>query len=120
MGSESFWKSVKDMGVTDNDFYGVYFPDEEGSPSTLITMRTAMKKYFPNAVAGDYLGDMQTGLMMKHLFQGWMFAYFTTYTKFHPERPHAWVYGNLIANAPDWKNAGKTVYVTTEAFGAGY
>ncbi|HET8685492.1 MAG TPA: hypothetical protein VFM18_02370, partial [Methanosarcina sp.] len=52
MASESFWKSVKSLGVTDNDFYGVYFPDEKGSPSTLITMRTAMKKYFPNAVAG--------------------------------------------------------------------
>ena len=32
MESESFWKDVRDMGVTDNDFYGVYFPDEEGSP----------------------------------------------------------------------------------------
>ena len=73
MASESFWKSVKDKGVTDNDFYGVYFPDEEGSPSTLITMHTAMKKYFPNAVAGDYLGDMQT-VVMKHLFQAWMFV----------------------------------------------
>ena len=117
MASESFWKSVKDMGVTDNDFYGVYFPDEEGSPSTLITMHTAMKKYFPNAVAGDYLGDMQTGPDDEAFIPGLDVCYFTTYTKFHPERPHAWVYGNLIANAPDWKNAGKTVYVTTEAFG---
>ena len=117
MASESFWKSVKDMGVTDNDFYGVYFPDEEGSPSTLIAMPTAMKKYFPNAVAGDYLGDMQTGPDNKEFIPGLDVCYFTTYTKFHPERPHAWVYGNLIANAPDWKNAGKTVYVATEAFG---
>jgi hypothetical protein len=117
MVSESFWKSVKNMGVTDNDFYGVYFPDEEGSPSTLITMRTAMKKYFPNAVAGDYLGDMQTGPDNDEFIPGLDVCYFTTYTKFHPERPHAWVYGNLIANASDWKNAGKTVYVTTEAFG---
>ena len=117
MASESFWKSVKDMGVTDNDFYGVYFPDEEGSPSTLIAMRTAMKKYFPNAIAGDYLGDMQTGPDNKEFIPGLDVCYFTTYTKFHPERPHAWVYGNLIANAPDWKNAGKTVYVATEAFG---
>ena len=117
MESESFWKEVRDMGVTDNDFYGVYFPDEEGSPSTLITMRTAMKKYFPNAIAGDYLGDMQTGPEDEEFIPGLDVCYFTTYTKFHPERPHAWVYGNLIANAPDWKNAGKTVYVTTEAFG---
>jgi hypothetical protein len=116
MVSESFWKSVKDKGVNDNDFYGVYFPDEEGSPSTLIKMRTAMKKYFPNAVAGDYLGDMASG-GDEAFIPGLDVCYFTTYTKFHPERPHAWVYGNLIANAPDWKNAGKTVYVTTEAFG---
>jgi hypothetical protein len=117
MESESFWKGVRDMGVTDDDFYGVYFPDEEGNPSTLITMRTAMKKYFPNAVAGDYLGDMQTGPDDEAFIPGLDVCYFTTYTKFHPERPHAWVYGNLIANAPEWKNAGKTVYVTTEAFG---
>jgi hypothetical protein len=116
MASESFWKSVKDMGVTDNDFYGVYFPDEEGSPSTLIAMRTAMKKYFPNAVAGDYLGDM-ANINDEEFIPGLDVCYFTTYTKFHPERPHAWVYGNLIANAPDWKNAGRTIYVTTEAFG---
>jgi hypothetical protein len=116
MASESFWKEVKDLGVTDNDFYGVYFPDEEGSPSMLITMRTAMKKYFPNAVAGDYLGDMARGGDQSFI-PGLDVCYFTTYTKFHPERPHAWVYGNLIANAPDWKNAGRTVYVTTEAFG---
>lgn len=116
MASESFWNSVKDMGVTDNDFYGVYFPDEEGSPSTLITMRTAMKKYFPNAVAGDYLGDM-ANINDEAFIPGLDVCYFTTYTKFHPERPHAWVYGNLIANAPDWKKAGRTVYVTTEAFG---
>jgi hypothetical protein len=117
MESESFWKEVRDMGVTDDDFYGVYFPDEEGSPSTLITMYTGMKNYFPNAVAGDYLGDMQTGPDDKEFIPGLDVCYFTAYTKFHPERPHAWVYGNLIANAPDWKNAGKTVYVTTEAFG---
>jgi hypothetical protein len=116
MASESFWKSVKDKGVTDNDFYGVYFPDEEGSPSTLITMRTAMKKYFPNAVAGDYLGDM-ANINDEEFIPGLDVCYFTTYTKFHPERPHAWVYGNLIANVPDWKNAGRTVYITTEAFG---
>lgn len=117
MESESFWKEVKDMGVTDDDFYGVYFPDEEGSPSTLITMYTGMKNYFPNAVACDYLGDMQTGPDDKEFIPGLDVCYFTAYTKFHPERPHSWVYGNLIANAPDWKNAGKTVYVTTEAFG---
>ncbi|WP_048185831.1 hypothetical protein [Methanosarcina siciliae] len=117
MESESFWKDVTDMGVTDNDFYGVYFPDEEGNPATLIAMYTAMKKYFPNSVAGDYLGDMQTGPDDDEFIPGLDVSYFTTYTKFHPERPHAWVYGNLIANAPDWKNAGKTVYVTTEAFG---
>jgi len=117
MESESFWINVRDMGVTDNDFYGVYLPDEEDDPSTLIAMRTAMKQYFPNAVAGDYLGDMQTGPDDEEFIPGLDVCYFTTYTKFHPERPHAWVYGNLIANAPDWKNAGKTVYVTTEAFG---
>lgn len=117
MVSESFWRDVRDMGVTDNDFYGVYFPDEEDNPSTLVTMRTAMKQYFPNAVAGDYLGDMQTGPDDEEFIPGLDVCYFTTYTKFHPERPHAWVYGNLIANAPDWKNAGRTVYVTTEAFG---
>lgn len=117
MESESFWKDVRDMGVTDEDFYGVYFPDEEGSPSTLINMYTGMKKYFPNAVAGDYLGDMQTGLNDEEFIPGLDVCYFTTYTKFHPERPHAWVYGNLIVNAPDWKSAGKTVYLTTEAFG---
>jgi hypothetical protein len=116
MTSESFWKSVKEMGVTDSDFYGVYFPDEEGSPSTLLTMRTAMKKYFPNAVAGDYLGDM-ANIDDEAFIPGLDVCYFTTYTKFHPERPHTWVYGNLIANAPDWKNAERTVYVTTEAFG---
>jgi hypothetical protein len=75
-----------------------------------------MKKYFPNAVAGDYLGDMASG-GDEAFIPDLDVCYFTTYTKFHPERPHAWVYGNLIANAPDWKNAGKTVYVTTEAFG---
>ncbi|AYK16143.1 MAG: hypothetical protein GX302_05635 [Methanosarcina flavescens] len=117
MESESFWRGVRDMGVTDNDFYGVYLPDEEDDPSTLITMRTAMKQYFPNVVAGDYLGDMQTGPDDEEFIPGLDVCYFTTYTKFHPERPHAWVYGNLIANAPDWKNAGRTVYVTTEAFG---
>ncbi|KKH97833.1 hypothetical protein EO95_11755 [Methanosarcina sp. 1.H.T.1A.1] len=117
MESESFWKEVRDLGVTDDDFYGVYFPDEEGDPSTLIAMRTGMKKYFPDAVAGDYLGDMQTGPDDEEFIPGLDACYFTTYTKFHPERPHAWVYGNLIANAPDWKNAGKTIYVTTEAFG---
>lgn len=117
MESESFWEEVRDMGVTDDDFYGVYLPDEEGSPSTLISMYTGMKKYFPNAVAGDYLGDMQTGPDDEEFIPGLDVCYFTTYTKFHPERPHAWVYGNLIANAPDWKNAGKTVYVATEAFG---
>jgi hypothetical protein len=116
MESESFWKGVRDMGVTDNDFYGVYFPDEEGSPSTLIAMYTGMKKYFPDAVAGDYLGAMSIG-GDEAFIPGMDVCYFTTYTKFHPERPHAWVYGNLIANVPDWKNAGKTVYVTTEAFG---
>ena len=58
-----------------------------------------------------------TGPDNKEFISGLDVCYFTTYTKFHPERPHAWVYGNLIANAPDWKNAGKTVYVTTEAFG---
>ncbi len=32
MESESFWEEVRGgMGVTDDDFYGVYFPDEEGS-----------------------------------------------------------------------------------------
>jgi hypothetical protein len=116
MVSESFWKEVKEKGVNDGDFYGVYFPDEEGNPSTLIEMYTAMKKYFPNAVAGDYLGDMKSG-GDEAFIPGLDICYFTTYTKFHPERPHAWVYGNLIANASDWKNAGKTVYVTTEAFG---
>jgi len=116
MVSESFWKEVKEKGVNDADFYGVYFPDEEGNPSTLIKMNTAMKKYFPNAIAGDYLGDMANGGDEAYI-PGLDVCYFTTYTKFHPERPHAWVYGNLIANAPDWKNAGKTVYVTTEAFG---
>ena len=45
MESESFWRGVRDMGVTDNDFYGVYLPDEEDDPSTLIAMRTAMKQY---------------------------------------------------------------------------
>jgi hypothetical protein len=116
MVSESFWKEVKEKGVNDADFYGVYFPDEEGNPSTLIEMYTAMKKYFPNAVAGDYLGDMKSG-GDEAFIPGLDVCYFTTYTKFHPERPHAWVYGNLIVNAPDWKDAGKTVYVTTEAFG---
>ncbi len=77
-----------------------------------------MKKYFPDAVAGDYLGDMQTGPDDEEFIPGGLdVCYFTSYTKFHPERPHAWVYGNLISNAPDWKNAGKTVYLTTEAFG---
>lgn len=117
MESESFWEDVRNMGVTENDFYGVYFPDEEDDPSALISMYTGMKNYFPNAVAGDYLGDMQTGPDDEEFIPGLDVCYFTTYTKFHPERPHAWVYGNLIANAPDWKNAGKTVYVTTEAFG---
>ncbi|KKG04960.1 hypothetical protein [Methanosarcina mazei] len=117
MESESFWEEVRGMGVTDDDFYGVYFPDEEGSPSTLISMYTGMKKYFPDAVAGDYLGDMQTGPDDEEFIPGLDVCYFTSYTKFHPERPHAWVYGNLISNAPDWKNAGKTVYLTTEAFG---
>ncbi len=53
MRAESFWKGVKNMGVTDSDFFGVYFPDEPTDPSEIIAMHTAMKKYFPNAVAGD-------------------------------------------------------------------
>ncbi|MGE5465489.1 MAG: hypothetical protein ACM3QR_00265, partial [Syntrophothermus sp.] len=32
MSSESFWKEVRDLGVTDKDFYGVYFPDEPTDP----------------------------------------------------------------------------------------
>jgi hypothetical protein len=91
MESESFWKEVRDMGVTDDDFYGVYFPDEEGSPSTLITMYTGMKNYFSNAVAGDYLGDMQTGPDDEEFIPGLDVCYFTTYTKLHPDAPHAWV-----------------------------
>ncbi|HET8689133.1 MAG TPA: hypothetical protein VFM18_21185, partial [Methanosarcina sp.] len=116
MKTESFWKGVKDLGITDNDFFGVYFPDEPKDPSEIIAMRTAMKKYFPNAVCGDYFGAMSEGGDAAYI-PGLDIAFFTTYTKFHPERPHAWVYGNLIANAPDWKNAGRNVYVTTEAFG---
>lgn len=76
-----------------------------------------MKRYFPSVIAGDYLGDMQTGLADEEFIPGLDVCYFTTYTKFHPERLRAWIYGNLIANTPDWKNAGKKVYVTTEAFG---
>jgi hypothetical protein len=117
MSNESFWREVKDKGITDNDFMGVYFCDEprpKDAPK-IIAMRTGMKKYFPNAVAGDYLADMSEG-SRKELIPGLDVAFFTTYTKFHPERPHAWVYGNLIVNGPDWKNAGKTIWSTTEAF----
>jgi hypothetical protein len=116
MSTESFWKGVRDLGVTDNDFYGVYFPDEPNNPSEIIAMHTAMKKYFPNAVAGTYFGAMSQG-GDEAFIPGLDIAFFTSYTKFHPERPHAWVYGILIANSPAWKNAGKTVFSTTEAFG---
>ena len=116
MTSESFWKEVRDLGVTDNDFYGVYFPDEPNDPAKIIAMHTAMKKYFPNAVAGTYLGAMSEGSGSEFI-PGLDIVFFTTYTKFHPERPHSWVYGNLIANGPAWKNAGRTVFSTTEAFG---
>lgn len=116
MKTESFWKGVKDLGVTDNDFFGVYFPDEPKDPSEIIAMRTAMKKYFPNAVCGDYFGAMSEG-GDKAYIPGLDIAFFTTYTKFHPERPHAWVYGILIASGPAWKNAGKTIFSTTETFG---
>ena len=116
MSTDSFWKGVKDMGVTDNDFFGVYFPDEPTDPSEIIAMHTAMKKYFPNAVAGTYFGAMSQG-GDEAFIPGLDIAFFTTYTKFHPERPHAWVYGILVANGPAWKNAGRTVYLTTETFG---
>ena len=116
MSTDSFWKGVKDLGVTDNDFFGVYFPDEPTDPSEIIAMHTAMKKYFPNAVAGTYFGAMSQG-GDEAFIPGLDIAFFTTYTKFHPERPHAWVYGILVANGPAWKNAGKTVYLTTETFG---
>jgi hypothetical protein len=115
MSTESFWKGVKNLGVTDTDFFGVYFPDEPTNPSKIIAMRTAMKKYFPNAVCGDYLGDMANGAGTPFI-PGLDIAFFTGYTIFH-NRPHAWTYGNLITNAPAWKNAGRTVYLTTEAFG---
>lgn len=114
MSTESFWQEVKAAGITDDDFLGVYFPDEPGSSSTIITMYNAMKKYFPKAVAGDYLGDMSGGSGSAFI-PGLDVCYFTTYTKFHPDRPHAWVHGNLIANGPVWKNAGKTIWSTTEA-----
>lgn len=116
MSSESFWKEVRDLGVTDNDFYGVYFPDEPTDPDKIIAMYTAMKKYFPNAVAGTYFGAMSEGGDTLFI-PGLDIAFFTAYTKFHPERPHAWVYGILISNGPTWKNAGKTVFSSTEAFG---
>jgi len=116
MSTDSFWKGVKDLGVTDNDFFGVYFPDEPTDPSEIIAMHTAMKKYFPNAVAGTYFGAMSQG-GDEAFIPGLDIAFFTTYTKFHPERPHAWVYSILVANGPAWKNAGRTVYLTTETFG---
>lgn len=116
MSNESFWKAVRDMGVTDNDFFGVYFPDEPTDPSKIIAMHTAMKKYFPNAVAGTYFGAMSEGNDAAYI-PGLDIAFFTGYTKFHPERPHSWVYGILIASGPAWKNAGKIVYSSTEAFG---
>jgi hypothetical protein len=115
MSTDNFWKGVKDLGVTDDDFFGVYFPDEPTDPSKIIAMHTAMKKYFPNAVAGTYLGDMSNGGGAPFI-PGLDIAFFTGYTKFH-DRPHAWTYGNLIANWPTWKNAGRTVYLTTETFG---
>lgn len=115
MRTESFWRGVRDLGVTDNDFFGVYFPDEPNNPSEIIAMHTAMKKYFPNAVAGTYLGDMSNGAGTPFI-PGLDIAFFTGYTIFH-DRPHSWTYGNLIANAPAWKNAGRTVYLTTETFG---
>lgn len=115
MSTDSFWQGVKNMGVIDNDFFGVYFPDEPGSPSTIIAMRIAMKKYFPNAVCGDYLGDMSNGAGTLFI-PGLDIAFFTGYTIFH-NRPHAWTYVNLVANGPAWKNAGRAVYLTTEAFG---
>jgi hypothetical protein len=116
MSTDSFWKGVKDLGVTDNDFFGVYFPDEPTDPSEIIAIHTAMKKYFPNAVAGTYFGAMSQG-GDEAFIPGLDIAFFTTYTKFHPERPHAWVYSILVANGPAWKNAGRTVYLTTETFG---
>jgi hypothetical protein len=115
MSSENFWKEVKELGVTDKDFFGVYFPDEPTDPSKIIAMHTAMKKYFPNAVAGDYLGDMASNGSTEFI-PGLDIAFFTGYTIFH-DRPHAWTYGNLITNEPAWKKAGKTVYLTTETFG---
>jgi hypothetical protein len=114
MNTESFWKSVKDLGVADDAFLGVYFPDEPGNASTVITMYNAMKKYYPKALAGDYLGDMSDSSGTAFI-PGLDVCYFTTYTKFHPERAHAWMYGNLIANGPAWKKAGKTIWSTTEA-----
>jgi len=115
MSKECFWKAVKDMGVTDKEFFGVYFPDEPNNPSEIIAMNIAMKKYFPNAVAGDYLGDMSNDSGTEFI-PGLDIAFFTGYTIFH-NRSHTWTYGNLIANAPVWKKAGRTVYLTTETFG---
>jgi hypothetical protein len=86
------------------------------NPSKIIAMHKAMNKYFPNAVAGDYLGDMNN-VAGTPFIPGLDIAFFTGYTIFH-NRPHAWTYSNLIANVPTWKNAGKTVYLTTEASGA--
>ena len=37
MSAESFWKRVRDLGVTDNDFYGVYF----------LTNQTILPKLLP-------------------------------------------------------------------------
>ncbi len=62
-----------------------------------------------------YLGDMSNGGGTAFI-PGLDIAFFTGYTIFH-NRPHAWTYGNLIANAPAWKNAGRTIYLTTETFG---
>lgn len=110
--SDTFWKAVKDAGITDNDFFGVYFPDEPTSPNEISTMYASMKKYFPNAQAGDYGVENEAASYSKYLD----IAYFTTYTKFH-DRPSNFPYTNLIQNGPAWKAAGKTLWETTETFG---
>ena len=110
--SDAYWKSLKDAGITDNDFFGVYFPDEPSSPTDISTMYQSMKKYFPKALAGDY-GVENAGTEFAPYLD---IAFFTTYTKFH-DRAHAFPYSNLITNGPAWKSAGKIIWETTETFG---
>jgi hypothetical protein len=113
--TDAFWKAVHDAGVTENDFWGIYLPDESGDTGNFRSIVSNMKKYFPHAKAGNYSGSMGSASQDNPFLDIVDVSFFSTYTKFHSERPHCWPYANCIVNGPDWKAKGKCFFVATEA-----